>query len=148
LRFFVVRKIEARHESEIRQYAINQGVTDTKHIQKLVEVFGSVWLFTDIRIDPKSLIADYDGPVLALFGSKDLLVSAAINESATRNLFRHSQSEAYTFPGLNHLFQTAKKGIGPDEYWEIETTIEEEVIEKIDIWMKSLSVNQKKRNFI
>jgi len=44
------------------------------------------------------------------------------------------------FEGLNHLFQKDKKGIGPEEYWEIEIAIEEEVIENINTWTNAIQV--------
>ena len=137
-----ISKDRAQAQAMLRQYATDAGVTDKNHIQKLVEEFGSVWWVAEAHRDIKPLIKNYSGPVLALFGSKDLLVSASVNEDPTRDLLRHPLSEVYTYEGLNHLFQTAKKGIGPEEYWEIETTIEERVIEKIDVWMKSILHNR------
>ena len=138
--FKIIRASEDRDEvkKRLRQYAMDAGVTNEKHIQKFVDEFGSNWWFLETHRDQKALIQDYDGPVLALFGSKDLIVSASANELSIRELLRHPQSETYTFDGLNHIFQKARKGIGPEEYWEIETTIEEEVIEKIDVWIKSI----------
>ncbi|WP_434341070.1 alpha/beta hydrolase family protein [Motilimonas cestriensis] len=126
-------------QSLLREYTRNAGITDVDHIQNVVDQFGSNWWFTEAHRDIKPLIKKYRGPVLALFGAKDLLVSAAINEAPTRHLLRHPQSEVHTFDHLNHLFQTAKKGTGPQEYWEIETTIEEYVIEKIDDWTTSIN---------
>jgi hypothetical protein len=38
------------------------------------------------------------------------------------------------FPGLNHLFQTAKTGL-PKEYGEIEETIAPVALEKIASWI-------------
>ncbi len=140
-----ISKDRDQAQSLIRQYALDAGVTDKKHIQKLVDTFGSIWWFTEAHRDLKPLIGGHDGPVLALFGSKDLLVSASINEAPTRDLLRHPQSEVYTFENLNHLFQTAKKGTGPEEYWEIEKTIEEQVIEKIDVWVKAIFNNTLQR---
>jgi len=133
-----VSKDSAQARIEIRQYVLDAGITNENHIQKVVDEFGSNWWFNEAHRDITPLIKNYDGPVLALFGSKDLLVSAHVNEVPVREMLRNSESEVYTFEGLNHLFQTAKKGIGPEEYWEIETTIEESVIEKIDDWLKSL----------
>jgi pimeloyl-ACP methyl ester carboxylesterase len=132
-----VSKDRIQAQDAIRKYAIDAGITSKKHIQKLADEFGSVWWFTEAHRDIKQLIRNYDGPILALYGSKDLLVSSSIEAGPTRSLLHHPQSEVFTFEGLNHLFQKAKKGIGPEEYWEIETTIEEEVIEKIDTWMSS-----------
>ena len=121
----------------IRQYAIDAGITNEKQLQKLVDVFGSVWWYSEAHREAEPFISNYKGPVLSLYGSKDLLVSASVNEVPTRQLLRHPNSKVHTFDNLNHLFQTSKKGIGPEEYWQIETTIEEYVVEEIDRWLKS-----------
>ncbi|WNO07759.1 alpha/beta hydrolase family protein [Teredinibacter sp. KSP-S5-2] len=127
---------EAREN--IREYAVNSGVDNEKNIQNLVNHFATNWWYKEVRRDPIALLKSYDGPILSLFGSKDLLVSSSINEAPVRKLLINPQSEALTYDGLNHLFQTAKKGTGPYEYWEIETTIEEKVVDKIDSWTKSI----------
>lgn len=140
-------KDRCQAKNALRKYAISKGVTNKKHIQKLINEYGSVWWFSEINRGSKLQLDEYDFPVLALFGSKDLLVSALVNEAPARNLLRHQNSEVYTFAGLNHLFQTAKKGIGPEEYWEIEITIEEKVIEKIDSWIQ-FNINATSSTFV
>ncbi len=122
----------------IRDYAIESGITKDKEIRKLTDHFATNWWFEEVRRNPEDMIKSYDGPILALFGSKDLLVSASVNEAPVRKLMFHPHSDAYAFEGLNHLFQEARNGTGPYEYWEIETTIEEKVVDKIDLWTRSV----------
>ncbi len=145
--FEILRKSRDREQAQllIQQYARDAGVTDETHIRKLVTEFGSAWWFTESHRDVQALIESYDGPVLALFGSKDLLVSASKNEAPTRNLLRHPRAKSHTFENLNHLFQISKKGTGPEEYWEIPTTIEEKVIDEIDVWIRSISLHSESR---
>lgn len=141
--FEILRVSKDREDAQdkIRKYVIDAGITKKSHIERVVNEFGSVWMYAEAHRDIRPLLTEYNGPVLALFGSKDLLVSASVNEAPTRKLLTHPESEVYLFEGLNHLFQVARKGIGPEEYWEIETTIEEEVIDKIDSWLKSINNN-------
>ncbi len=138
--FEIIRTSDSVEEvrRKIEKYLIDAGVTDDALIQKNVNYFGNNWWFKESHRDQKALLQSYDGPVLGLFGSKDLLVSASYNEKPVRESLTHPQSEVYTFEGLNHLFQVAKNGTGPNEYWEIETTIEVPVIDKIDAWLEEL----------
>lgn len=138
--FEIIRTSDSVEEvrRKIEKYVIDGGITDDAHIQKVVNYFGNNWWFKESHRDQKALLQSYDGPVLGLFGSKDLLVSASYNEKPVRKSLTHPQSEVYTFEGLNHLFQVAKNGTGPNEYWEIETTIEVPVIDKIEAWLDEL----------
>ncbi|PWI34292.1 hypothetical protein DI392_04045 [Vibrio albus] len=129
----------------LREYAVNSGVTEDDKIQKFIDHFATNWWFEEVRLDDTVLLKSYNGPVLSLYGSKDLLVSASINEEPVRKLLTHQDSEVHTMHGLNHLFQTADKG-GPNEYWEIETTIEEKAIEKIDLWTRRINQRNVKKD--
>jgi len=135
----ILRTSGNREEAErrIRNYTVNAGITDERHIQSVVNEYASTWMYVEAHRNPAPLIHDYEGPILALFGSKDLLVSSAENASLIRKELVNPNSEVYIFDGLNHLFQTADKG-GPDEYWQISNTINEIVIEKIDNWVQSI----------
>jgi len=124
-------------ERRIRKYALNAGISDESRIQLVVNEFASTWMFVEAHRNPAPLINDYKRPILALFGSKDLLVSSSVNAPLIREVLVNPNSEVYIFDGLNHLFQTADKG-GPDEYWKISNTINEIVIEKIDNWVQPI----------
>ncbi len=139
--FDIIRTASSRENAieGIIDYMINLSIVDEKKQQKLIEIFGSNWLFNELDRNPHPLIERYQGPILALFGSRDLLVSAKTNEEATRRLLKHPQSRVLTFDGKNHLFQNAIEGTGPHEYWKIRTSIEESVIDTIDIWLRSIN---------
>lgn len=124
--------------TSIHRYAIRAGLSDEQKIESLLDSFATQWWFDEVRRSTASLVADHAGPILSLYGSKDLWVSAENNAQQIERLFVHHKSVSYTFEGLNHLFQTAPKGIGPQEYWEIEQTINENVIGKIQSWQTSL----------
>ncbi len=122
----------------LRSYARANGKTDEGYIEGFAQHFGTRWWFEEAHRDPKPVITGYTNPVLALFASQDLLVCSDYNAPRIRPLLRHPLSMVQIYQGLNHLFQTAVKGTGPSEYWEIETTIEEFVVDDVDQWIQSL----------
>lgn len=102
---------------------------------ELVPPIGMMWA---VRYDPLPALKAYPGPVLALFGSKDLQVSASANAPIMKRVLSHEASKTITFPGRNHLFQPAKTG-SLDEYAWIETTFDQGAMETITNWLDSLS---------
>jgi len=130
-------------QEKLYSFAIGSGVVH-KQANKFMSIYGTPWWLAEFDRDVS--FTSYSGPVLALFGSKDLLVSAKVNEEPTRKSLTHAKLEVHTFEGLNHLFQKTVKGTGPYEYWGIETTIEELVIDKIDKWTQSIVAQQSLQN--
>lgn len=77
-------------------------------------------------------------PVLAIDGDKDTQVSAKVNLPAIRTALLaggNTRVETVDFPGLNHLFQSARSG-APSEYGTIEETFSPVALEKISEWIK------------
>ncbi|MCG8613290.1 MAG: alpha/beta hydrolase [Pseudomonadales bacterium] len=122
----------------IKDYAVSAGMKSESDIEKIQSLFATPWWQAALQMDFNTILKAHNGPILALFGSQDLLVSATANHHPTKALLTNVQSKVKTFDGLNHLFQTALAGKGPDEYWQIETTIEPEVIDEIDHWIRGL----------
>ena len=79
----------------------------------------------------------YPGPVIALFGGKDLQVSAAANAPIMRKILAHDASKTIILPELNHFFQPARTGSIEEYYW-IETTFDPGAMEIIADWLDSL----------
>lgn len=77
-------------------------------------------------------------PVLALNGSLDLQVAADQNLAEIERVFadagKSDKLTAFELDGLNHLFQPATTG-GMDEYSQIETTFDEDAMERIARWI-------------
>lgn len=76
-------------------------------------------------------------PILAIYGGKDLQVSARLNMPALEAQLKEAPTEDYriiNFPDCNHLMQKSETG-NPMEYMYIETTVEEEVLETIVEWI-------------
>lgn len=79
--------------------------------------------------------------MLALNGEKDLQVSPQQNLPAIRKALEDAGNKNFEIDelaGLNHLFQTARKG-SIREYGEIGETISPSVLEKISGWILKLN---------
>ena len=76
--------------------------------------------------------------VLALYGSVDLQVDPELNVEAMEKALKKNKNATVTvIPELNHLFQTAEKGL-PQEYATIEETLSPQVMTTVTDWIKGL----------
>lgn len=107
----------------------------------LLDAFASPWGWTWARIVPAEALAAFDGPVLALFGERDLQVRARDNAAAMVPHLRHGDSRVEILPGLNHLFQPALTG-APSEYAVIETTLDPVAIERVAEFLAAVPVGR------
>lgn len=94
-----------------------------------------------LKYDPEWDFPEITCPVLALNGDKDRQVPvenlALIEKGIAGN--GNPAVTAITYPGLNHMFQTAGSGL-PVEYSDLEETIFPKVLEDMVAWMKQLSI--------
>ena len=92
-----------------------------------------------LKYDPEWDFSEITCPVLALNGDKDHQVPVEnlipIQKGITAN--GNAQVVTIAYPGLNHMFQTADKGL-PVEYSDIEETICPKVIEDIVRWLMNI----------
>ncbi len=97
------------------------------------------WFRYFLKHDPFYELAEIrDTPVLAINGELDLQVPAKENLDAIKQGLDEAGNwslESKIFPGLNHLFQTAKTG-SPNEYANIDETMALAVMEYIANWIK------------
>ncbi|MBL8623087.1 MAG: alpha/beta fold hydrolase [Myxococcales bacterium] len=87
--------------------------------------------------DPAPYLAKVRCPVLALGGSLDLQVAADENLAAIQAALARGGNPdvtVATLPGLNHLFQPARRGL-IDEYAQIETTFDPAALERVSTWL-------------
>ncbi len=99
---------------------------------------GNKWVEWFMDYDPTQNIANTKCPVLALNGTKDCQVPAAQNIPVLRRLLpKNKKTVIKECEGLNHLFQHCDTG-RPDEYYNIEETIAEEVLADIVSWINKL----------
>lgn len=90
------------------------------------------------RYDPQPVLRKLSVPVLALYGSKDLQVPPTQNAGPMRSALEESSGDETTvrvLTGLNHMFQPADTG-HPNEYGQIETTMDPEAIDVIADWIR------------
>ncbi len=88
-----------------------------------------------LRFDPAKYYPRIACPVLAMNGEKDVQVIAALNLGGIRTGLAHNPDlTVISYPGLNHLFQTAETG-SLDEYRKIEETFNEKVMQDIADWL-------------
>jgi hypothetical protein len=88
-----------------------------------------------LAFDPAPMLGDVQVPVLALYGSKDLVVPADLNIPVLRETLSHDKDVTIKeIPGLNHLFQHARTG-SPREFAEIQETLSPEALSVISQWV-------------
>ena len=98
----------------------------------------NTWVSYFMDYDPTDNITNTKCPVLALNGSKDCQVPAAMNIPVLRRLLaKNKKAVVKEYEGLNHMFQHCTTG-RPDEYYTLEETMSEEVLFDIVTWVKKL----------
>jgi hypothetical protein len=92
-----------------------------------------------MRYNPAPALRMLKMPVLALTGSLDVQVPAGDNLGPMRaTLQDNPRATVVELPGLNHLFQTAKRG-AMEEYGAIEETIAPAALKLIGDWVVAQS---------
>lgn len=97
----------------------------------------SPWFRWFLTHDPRASLREVRVPVLALNGTLDLQVPHEDNLRAIEEAVRaggNRDVEVVAYPGLNHLFQTAKTG-AVAEYSAIDETMAPAVLDKIADWI-------------
>lgn len=101
----------------------------------------SPWMRYFITYDPANELTQLSVPVLALFGELDLQVPPRQNRPVLEKHLDAAPTTAVTievYPGLNHLFQTAKTGT-VTEYAGLEETFHPQVLQDITDWIVTQS---------
>ncbi|MFO0962704.1 MAG: prolyl oligopeptidase family serine peptidase [Phycisphaerales bacterium] len=98
------------------------------------------WMRTFLALDPRVALVQVRVPVLALNGTLDTQVIPEQNLPAIEAALREAGAPVTVrrYEGLNHLFQPATTG-SPQEYANIETTIDPKVLAEIPAWIWSVS---------
>lgn len=133
----LARPVPLSHtRAELDAYLMTQGLNWLERREN-VNALATPWGVSFAQYDPTPSIRALSMPVLALFGEKDLQVSAREEAPVMRGALRHPASEVSVVSGVNHLFQPADTGL-PAEYEEIETTIAPKVLNQITNWLDGL----------
>lgn len=104
---------------------------------QVAKMLSSPWFRYFLEYDPATALRKVTCPVLALNGAKDLQVSPRQNLPAIRKALDEAGNKDFEvdeLPGLNHLFQTADKGL-LIEYAQIEETMSTMALERISRWI-------------
>jgi fermentation-respiration switch protein FrsA (DUF1100 family) len=105
-------------------------------VDGLVRQMQEPWMVRFMRLDPAPALRALRCPVLALFGERDLQVLPSQNEAPVAAALKEAGVPATvkSFPGLNHLFQPARRGT-LDEYATIDVTCDPAVLALVGDWI-------------
>lgn len=96
------------------------------------------WYRFFIRYNPGDYLSDVKIPVLAVNGTKDVMVNCSQNLGNVRKYLAHNRHvTTIAIPGLNHLMLPCEKGT-PDEYAEIKAPVSAEALSAISEWINDL----------
>jgi pimeloyl-ACP methyl ester carboxylesterase len=117
----------------------NMSMGKPQYIKAMVSAYSNPWMVYFLKYKPETHLKNLKLPILALYGEKDVQVSAPENAKKMKSLIlkKNLKNEVITFPKMNHLFQTSETG-NIAEYAEIEETISPKVLLKVKDWIKSL----------
>lgn len=97
------------------------------------------WYRYFLKFDPADFLPKLKVPILAINGSKDVMVRASINLDNWKTLPERGGNKKVTvkkIDGLNHLLQHCNTCL-PQEYAKISETIAPEVFTEISAWLKA-----------
>lgn len=122
---------------KVKTFLASLGMPETE-VEKQVSVMITPAYYSFIGHNPAADLEKSKAPVLAIYGSKDLQVSAIGNIKIIENLSEGGRENitTFTFENLNHLLQTAETGM-VKEYATIEETMAPKVLETILNWLKN-----------
>ena len=109
----------------------------TQIVAIAVQEARSPWLRYFVAHDPRPVLRRVHVPVLVLAGDLDLQVDPNQNVPEIESALAEGGNRQVTvrrFPGLNHLFQTAKIG-SVTEYGQLQETISPAVLQTIQEWI-------------
>ncbi len=124
-------------EQEMTEEELATGVEAAR--QRLM----NAWMRFFLAYDPIPALAEVTCPILALNGTLDLQVCHLQNLDAIERVRTEAGLPITTirYEGLNHLFQKATTG-SIAEYVQIETTIEEEVMQDMAEWILGVAAEE------
>lgn len=136
----IILSTDDREEMAARMKELFAGTPAAGSEQMVIERSLLPVMQSILRFDPAKYYPRIACPVLALNGEKDVQVVAALNLDGIRaGLADNSDVTVISYPGLNHLFQTAETG-ALEEYRTIEETVNEEVMRDIADWITGLTL--------
>ena len=78
---------------------------DHAWMQRQIDIFAAPWMREFLVHDPRPGLAALTGPVLALYGERDLRVSSADADTARAALNGNRAADVRVVPGVGHMMQ-------------------------------------------
>lgn len=98
------------------------------------------WYRFFIRYNPADYLCNVKVPVLAINGTKDIMVNCEQNLSNVKRYLAHNKNvTTISINNVNHLLLPCKKGT-QEEYKEIKDPVSEEVLKTIVNWLKTIHI--------
>lgn len=118
---------------------INLKITTEQTRKEIATMTKNVWLEYFLNYDPRVDLEKITVPVMAINGTNDVQVLSKSNLKAIRDILygKNKYNLIKEYPNLNHLFQHCTPQTAID-YYEIDETCSNEVLEDIVNWIKSL----------
>jgi len=148
---------EGATKKELREPLRSLSVLQTAAMQMDVEIDEAFmdnvleqstlpWLRWFLVHDPAPVLSRLDIPVFAISGSLDLQVPPETELLLIEQVMTDAGGDVTTklYPGLNHLFQPATTG-AVEEYSEIETTIDPQVLSEMSDWINRRMAREESR---
>ncbi|MFZ4465803.1 MAG: alpha/beta hydrolase family protein [Phycisphaerales bacterium] len=136
LRALAAAAVDAQVRAGGAAAAMAEGEGRSQVIDGVVQQMRAPWMLRFMKLDPAPALRALRCPVLALFGERDLQVLPAQNEAPVAAALHEAGVKATvrTMPGLNHLFQPARRGT-LDEYATIDVTCDPAVLALVGDWI-------------
>ncbi len=119
---------------------VTNDSTQAAFADAITQTLYAPWWRYFLAYNPQKDISRIQCPVLAINGSKDIQVNAKENLDGFRTALQKAGNKKITIvemEGFNHLFQKCTT-CTVEEYGAIKTVMENEVLEKIGSWIKSV----------
>lgn len=122
-------------KNKIEQLILKHAQLDKNTLNQYSEAMSNPWIISFIKYDPCSDLNQIKIPLFAINGDKDIQVEATTNLDFFKKCMRNKGLlTTKKYPNLNHLFQMSKSGL-PNEYAEIQETLNKNVLDDIYIWI-------------
>ena len=133
--------MRALTSSQIDAMQLDVEVTDNV-VDEAIAESRTPWLRFFMVHDPAVVLERIDVPILAINGTLDVQVVGSVELPAIEHAVRRGGGEitVRSYEGLNHLFQPAVTG-SVEEYGDIETTIDPQVLTDITEWINARVVS-------
>ncbi|RNA10279.1 hypothetical protein BpHYR1_045687 [Brachionus plicatilis] len=113
-----------------------------KNIFTFIEDLCTPWSRSSIKFDPGKILSRTKIPVLAIWGSKDMIIPSNVNLIPMKTALESAKNKNFSLiviDSVNHEMQTSRTGF-PDEYQIIEETVSPKLLDQIKKWIHQISL--------